>query len=165
VLLAKLGQHADPARRSRQGIEIVERVFELVAQRRKLEPHALHRGHEALVFVDRDGRAVHGRAQKPRRALMHVLVLEPDLGKAGMALEPVNAGLVKPLAEAAQAMSVLADVALIGRETADQGAVNRLSPLLVIVKGLLELAGRRAHLVVGHVGDRHRSLVVSGAAE
>jgi hypothetical protein len=47
------------------------------------------------------------------------------------------------------------DVALVGRQAADQRAVQHLRPLIVIVDGLFELLEGRAHLLAWHVVKRH----------
>jgi hypothetical protein len=75
------------ARRPGQPIEIVDRLLELALHGRDLQTQALQRAHEPFVILDRNRRARRGSAQQVRRAAMHPLVFDADIGKAGMISE------------------------------------------------------------------------------
>jgi hypothetical protein len=66
-------------------------------------------------------------------------MLQLDLAKTGMCAERRRPRPVIPLPEAAMAVCVFAQIALIGREVAGERRIERLRPLLMIVERLLEL--------------------------
>src|SRR5450759_2110177 len=83
---------------------------------------------------------------------------EPDLRNAVMAFKLNNPGSLIPLTKPAIAMSIATDIPLIRRQAADQGAIKRFSPLVMIVNGLLKLLERRAHLFRWYIRDSHFTL-------
>src|SRR5450756_1137261 len=63
---------------------------------------------------------------------------------------------VIPLPERAPTMRGLRQVALVRRQTTDQGAVQVIAPLFVHVQGPLQRRDSRGHLLLGHVtAKRH----------
>jgi len=78
-----------------------------------------------------------------------------NLGEGRMTRQAAHAAAIEPLTKSTIAMRLFLEISLVGREIADQGPVDLLSPLLMVKERLIELAQRRAQFVMGKIGKWH----------
>ena len=135
----KRGQHVDAALCSRQRIVVDERFLEFTLQSVNFQTQTVCGIRKAIEIIRRDRQSRGRRLQESGGKLMHTLVLNFNVGKDHVRTPIGRGASVKPLPEGTLTMRIVGGVAMIMRQSTDDGTHEFFLPLLVMVEGARQL--------------------------